>query len=67
MSNYIRHIIKFFSSHEVSEELTSKARQRIVQVMSPNKAHSTTIKTVVKTVIIHGAIRISLGKCSLKV
>ena len=31
MSNYIRHIIKFFSSHEVSEELTSKARQRIVQ------------------------------------
>ena len=31
MSKYIRHIIKFFSGHEVSEELASKARQRIVQ------------------------------------
>ena len=31
MSKYIRHIIKFFSGHEVSEELASKAQQRIVQ------------------------------------
>ena len=31
MSKYIRHIIKYFFGHEVSEGLASRARQRIVQ------------------------------------
>lgn len=31
MSKYIQHIVKYFFSHEVSEDLASKARQRMVR------------------------------------